>query len=603
MNTPKPVRILVVDDEPANLQAIDAILEDFPLEIVKARSGPQALQHLLKHDFALVLLDVQMPGMSGIELAALIRERERSRHTPIIFQTASGNTNEMMFRGYLTGAVDYLIKPILPEILRAKVRTFVELAAALEKLEVEISERKRAQEEVNDLNAQLQQHNSELRAANQALEAFNYSVAHDLRSPLCHIKGFAQILTMDAGPALTMDQKRLLVRITDAAARMDKLVEGLLAFARLGRAAIQRAPVNLDQLVHATLERLQPEFAQRQVEWHIDPLPEVEGDATLLAQVFENLLSNALKYSRGRSPARITIRAVYGPDELTVSIADNGVGFDMQYADHLFGVFQRMHTSQQFEGTGIGLANVRQIVERHGGRTWAHAAPDEGAVFYFSLPLRKMHLAPPHAPHTQIPSPQPNPRPAPARDPAASPALQSNSPRTPSETVPLSPIPAFSPRAQPTIPPAPSPAPASRRGASPNLDPVRILWLEDNPHDVELVRYRLSQDGLPHDLITVSNEADYLRALGQEKFDLILSDSSIPGFDGETALQRAREQHPAKPFIFFSGSTPDDRARQQLQQAGATDFINKSRMDRLAESIRRAIRALEQDPTNRERSP
>lgn len=384
---PNKIKILAVDDEPRNLRAIEAILVDFNLDIVTAGSGPEALRHLLNDDFALVLLDIQMPGMTGIELAGLIRQRERSGRTPIIFQSASWKTDEMIFKGYSTGAVDYLIKPIVPEILRAKVNVFVELAVARQELEGEIRQRRRAQAEVGQLNRELQRQNLELKATNQALEAFSYSVSHDLRAPLRHINGFAEILEQSVGPTMEPEKRRLLNIIRESATHMDRLVEGLLDFSRSGRAVMKRTTIDLNQLVQDTQARLRPEMAGRDIAWHLDPLPAVEGDATLIGQVLTNLFSNAIKYTRPRSQARIVVTNRQCAGELIISIADNGVGFDMNYADKLFGVFQRMHRAQEFEGTGIGLANVRRIIERHGGRTWAEAIPDQGATFHFSLPL------------------------------------------------------------------------------------------------------------------------------------------------------------------------------------------------------------------------
>ncbi len=385
MNPERKANILMVDDDPANLTALESILECLGQNVIKASSGKEALRCLLDKDFAAILLDVQMPDMNGIETAAMIRERERSRHIPIIFLTGVVKTAEMMFKGYSAGAVDYLMKPIVSGILRAKVEVFVELALARQKLQEEIAERARVAKEISKLNMVLEQSNKDLAAANSDLEAFGYSISHDLRAPLRHIQGFARILETSAAGKLDDTERENLGKIRDAAARMSQMIEDLLTFARIGRAELRRNPVAMDALVEETLSQLQPDLDHRNVIWDVQPLPEVLGDRNLLRHVWANLVGNALKYSRPRDPAKIEISAIVQDSEVIFQVRDNGVGFDMNYADRLFGVFQRLHTDKQFEGTGIGLANVRRIVQRHGGRTWAESRDGEGATFYFSM--------------------------------------------------------------------------------------------------------------------------------------------------------------------------------------------------------------------------
>ncbi len=230
----------------------------------------------------------------------------------------------------------------------------------------------------------LRQRGEQLEAANRELEAFSYSVSHDLRSPLRHIEGFTDLLLRGA---TTDGQQHQLQRISEAAVRMGGLIDDLLAFSRMSRADLISMPVQLDQLVADAWRDLQGEVENRQIEWRFLPLPAVRGDPNLLRMVLTNLLSNAIKYSRDRTPAKLEVGAIPAAgNEVTIYVKDNGVGFDMQYADKLFGVFQRLHHSDEFEGVGIGLATVRRIVNRHGGRTWAEAVPGQGAVFYFTLP-------------------------------------------------------------------------------------------------------------------------------------------------------------------------------------------------------------------------
>jgi light-regulated signal transduction histidine kinase (bacteriophytochrome) len=239
----------------------------------------------------------------------------------------------------------------------------------------------------DQLEERVRQRTAELNATNQELEAFSYSVSHDLRAPLRHVVGFAALLQQHAGEALDVRGRRHLTTIAEAATRMAKLIDDLLAFSRMGRASLAPRDVDLDQIVRDARAEIAPETAGKEIVWTIAPLPRVYGDPALLRPVMVNLLSNAVKYSGSRPVARIEVgTAPSSNGETVVFVRDNGVGFDMKYANKLFGVFQRLHRADEFSGTGIGLANVRRIIARHGGRTWADAEIDRGATFYFSLP-------------------------------------------------------------------------------------------------------------------------------------------------------------------------------------------------------------------------
>ena len=393
------VKILVVDDQPDNLLSAEAVLEGLGEEIVKAPSGREALRQLLDHDFAVILLDVMMPGMDGFETASLIRQRDRSRHTPIIFLTALGKSEEHLIRGYGVGAVEYLFKPIVPEVLRSKVAVFVELyrksslierhSELLERRNSELQhamkELEKAGEEIQTLNGHLERRIGELDAVNKELEAFSYSVSHDLRAPLRSIDGFSQVLLEDYGAQLDESGRDSLQRVRAASQRMAALIDDLLKLARVTRSEMRTELVDLSKIARDVVAELQRATPERQVEFVIAAGLETRGDARLLRVALENLLRNSWKYTTKQPRPRVEFAAVQENGERVFMVRDNGAGFDMQYADKLFGVFQRLHSAEDFEGTGVGLATVRRIITRHGGRIWAEAAVDRGATFYFTL--------------------------------------------------------------------------------------------------------------------------------------------------------------------------------------------------------------------------
>lgn len=254
-----------------------------------------------------------------------------------------------------------------------------------------ITDRKRAEAEILRLNETLEQNvalrTAQLQEANKELQAFSYSVSHDLRAPLRHILGFVSLLKKGAGPSLSDENLCHLTTISEAAKRMGNLIDDLLAFSRVGRAELLKTEVHLDELVQETLVDFQVETQQRSIVWDIHPLPLVWADHALLRMVLVNLISNAIKFTGNRAEAKIEIGCAYrGSDETTIFIRDNGAGFDPKYAGKLFGVFQRLHSHDEFEGTGIGLANVQRIIHRHGGRVWAEGVVDGGATFSFSIP-------------------------------------------------------------------------------------------------------------------------------------------------------------------------------------------------------------------------
>lgn len=251
----------------------------------------------------------------------------------------------------------------------------------------DITNQKRREEEIRGLNQQLERRSIELESSNKELEAFAYSVSHDLRAPLRHMVGYAELLQKSAASALDDKSRRYVTNIQEAAKRMGVLIDDLLAFSRIGRVETQKTQVNLEQLAKEAVNEVRQEIAGTNVEWKIGTLPNCFGDRSMLRLVLVNLLSNAAKFTRGQQAARIEIGVSSENDhEVEIFVRDNGVGFDMKYVDKLFGVFQRLHSSDKFEGTGIGLATVQRIIYRHGGRVRAEGEVDRGATFFFSLP-------------------------------------------------------------------------------------------------------------------------------------------------------------------------------------------------------------------------
>jgi signal transduction histidine kinase/CheY-like chemotaxis protein len=522
MKENSPVKILLVDDRAENLFALEVILSSGNYLCMRANSGKEALKILRQEqDFAIILLDVQMPVMDGFETLEFIRKIESLKHTPVIFLTA-GMDAEQVYKGYQAGAVDYIIKPFLPEILKAKVAVFVELykktneliiadkelafqneekgkrAAELiiankelvfqnrekekradelmmanKELAYQNEEKEKRADELGIANKELayQNEEKEKRAAeliiankklvfqnkekgkradeliiankeltfqnrekekradeliiankelvfqkvekgkraaelviadkeiiiqteekekqvaeNKELEAFSYSVSHDLRAPLRHIGGFVDLLIKNNSAQLDEQGLRYLKIISESSIGMGNLIDALLSFSRFSRTELQQTKINSKNIVACVLKSFSNEIEGRNIEINVKDLPDAMGDESLINQVWVNLISNALKYSRKKEKAVIEIGGRIENDQTVFYIKDNGAGFDMKYIDKLFGVFQRLHKAKDFEGIGIGLANVNRIVVRHGGKCWAVGEVDKGATFFFSNP-------------------------------------------------------------------------------------------------------------------------------------------------------------------------------------------------------------------------
>jgi PAS domain S-box-containing protein len=507
------VKILLVDDTPDNLVSLEAALDGLGQELVLARSGMEALRHLLDDDFAAILLDVKMPDMDGFQTAELIRSRKRSRHTPILFLTGY-KSDEHLFRGYDLGAVDFLFKPIVPEVLRSKVGVFVELsrntallrrqaeilgkaeqkfrslleaapdamiisdedgrislmnsqaetlfsfpreeligknirmlvpdwscrsklakadgpawlAAPIElwaqrknghQFPVEISlsplqtpegllltsairdvtERRRADEAIRELNATLEQRvaertqellrtNEALRQSNDDLNQFAYAASHDLQEPLRMVALYSQMLQRKYCGNLDANADQYISYIVGGAQRMEMLLKDLLTYSQTGPSAEGPAEtVDFSAVIGKVLLNLQASTEQSGAIITWDQLPAVHAHEIRLVQLLQNLVSNAIKY-RSEDPPCIHISAEWRDPEWVLSVEDNGVGIAPEYAQQIFKIFKRLH-GQDYPGTGIGLAICQRIVETYGGRIWVESGDGKGSRFYFTLPPAK----------------------------------------------------------------------------------------------------------------------------------------------------------------------------------------------------------------------
>lgn len=511
--------ILLVDDRADKLLAVEAILSNLGQNIVKARSGKEALRHLLHMDFAVILLDVSMPCMDGFETAALIRKRPSSEHTPIIFVTSINSSENHIAKGYSLGAVDYMLTPIVPDVLRSKVSVFVELhkkseliklqaeelrraeeskhqrelADVEDRLEAEtrrnrfftlsidllaiasfddfliqvnpmwesvlgfsadelrsksllefvhpedrtttaeqltqlkmgsapayfenryrckdgsfrwlgwtaapfaseelvyifardVTSRKAAESEIKNLNFELERRIRDLTEMNKELEAFGYSISHDLRAPLRSIRSFAQFIREDSEAISTPENKDYLRRIESAAKYMDLLLLDLLQYSRLNGCELELVPVDLDAALGDVLTSIEQEIEDRKADVRIRaPLGSVRAHPATVRQVFYNLISNGLKFVAADKNPQIEVWTEPQNGALRIWVTDRGIGIASQYHQKIFGLFQRLHSHDAYPGTGIGLALVRKGLERMGGRIGLESEPGQGTRFWFEL--------------------------------------------------------------------------------------------------------------------------------------------------------------------------------------------------------------------------
>jgi signal transduction histidine kinase len=400
-------KILLVDDREDNLMSIEAILGMDGYRFVRATSGRQALKVLLQEwDFALILMDVKMPNLNGFETASLIYERERLRQIPIIFITAHTYEEEQIFKGYEAGAVDYIYKPINPGLLRAKVSVFIELykknatlvqqeqklIAINKNLENEINERKMSEEKVKALNLELLKTIDHLEATNKELDRFAFMASHDLQEPLRKIRLFSDRLAATYNDLLDESGKMYVNRIQNSAERMQALIRDILTFSKVAAEKKIFTKSDLNAILHDVLVQVEDMAKEKQANIIVEDLPSLYVNPALMQPLFYNLLTNALKYSRKDVTPVVRVRSEGksgsgNPNYCRIFVEDNGIGFEQQYAEQIFGMFTRLHGNSEYDGTGIGLALCKKIVEDHNGFISARSKVNEGSTFIVSLPV------------------------------------------------------------------------------------------------------------------------------------------------------------------------------------------------------------------------
>jgi signal transduction histidine kinase len=399
-------KILLVDDRDDNLLSFETILARPDYTFVKATSGRQALKVLLADlDFALILMDVNMPTLDGFETAHMIYEREKLRHVPIIFITAHHFGEHHIFKGYQSGAVDYIYKPINPGLLQAKVSVLVDLYQKNHQLVIqeqklltmnkaltaEVKERKKSEEKIKALNIQLLETIEKMEMANKDLDRFAFVASHDLQEPLRKIRMFSGRLKAKYSSTFDEEAKSYLHRLDNSAERMEVLIRAILGFSKTSFEKKEFVMYDLNSVLEKSLADLDLTIQEKNATVTSETLPQLCIDPNLIQTLFYNLIGNAIKYAKPNTPPVVHVSSDFnelGNDKFCrIFFQDNGIGFDQKYADQIFEVFTRLHPQSEFEGTGIGLALCKRIVEKHEGFISAISTPGEGSTFIVSLPI------------------------------------------------------------------------------------------------------------------------------------------------------------------------------------------------------------------------
>lgn len=372
-STPLPLpkiiaNILIVDDRKENLLATEKVLKSLNAPIFKASSGNEALSLMLRHRFAIVLLDVQMPEMDGFETAMLMREHESMHGVPIIFVTAISKEERYASQAAEIGAVDYIFKPINSEILKSKVKVYLDLYAQ---------------------HQQIMQLNEILRQSNEELERFAYICSHDLQEPVRMMNIYGGLLKEKYNGLLDEKGARYLQYITDNAYRMQKMIQDILTFSRIGREKIRIETVNCNDIAQEVLVEFEAAINEKSAGIAYKGLPTVETSTTLIRVLLQNLIGNALKFQDGNTSPEINIQAEWKKDGWLFSVSDNGIGIDPAFKDRMFTIFQRFHRKEDYPGTGIGLSTCQKFIQLYGGNIWFESTLGQGTTFFFVLPQKE----------------------------------------------------------------------------------------------------------------------------------------------------------------------------------------------------------------------
>lgn len=360
--------ILIVDDRRENLLATEKVLRKLNVGIFTAGSGNEALSLMLRHDFAAVLLDVQMPEMDGFEVATLMQEHDSMRGIPIIFVTAISKEEKYATRAAEIGAVDYIFKPINPELLKSKVSVYVDIY--------------RQRQQILALNAVLSQSNEEL-------ERFAYICSHDMQEPVRMMNTYAGLLSNITSGQLDESSGTYLRFIISNAQRMQKMIQDILTFSRIGRDEVHMEQLDSGEIVREVLDEFETAIAEKQARITYGDLPALATSPTLMRVLFQNLVGNALKFQDGRVPPQIEIEARQEEKAWRFYVRDNGIGIDPAFNDRIFAIFQRLHRKETYPGTGIGLSTCRKFVELCGGEIGFESVPGAGSTFFFTIPHRE----------------------------------------------------------------------------------------------------------------------------------------------------------------------------------------------------------------------
>jgi signal transduction histidine kinase len=497
MEAKQKLNILLVDDHLNNLLVLEAVLESLGQNLVKAQSGEEALECLLKQDFGLILLDVQMPGMDGFETASLIRRRERSRNTPIIFLTAIDKSSISTLKGYSLGCVDYMFKPIAPDVLRSKIAVFIDLFNKTEEVR-RLSERVNELEQVEEERARLlvreQEARAEAEAANQAKDEFLAMVSHELRTPLTPLIGWIEMLSSQKLDQTTYSQA--IDSIERSAKLQAQIVEDLLDISRIimGKLHIEIreiCPEELQLVVQTAVDALRPIAESKKIRLQEDfnrITNSILGDSDRLQQVVGNLVSNAIKFTPAGGSVEIKLELIGPHVEITVS--DTGKGISPDFLPYVFERFRQADSkiTRSHGGLGLGLAIARYIVELHGGTVFAHSrGEDKGATFIVKLPVI---VAPDGAEKLRR---------------GSNVGVESSEP-------------------------------------NPNLDFLQILVVDDEPDTRLMIKTALERYGAA--VIPAANAGEALEWLKKQPIDLLLSDIAMPEEDGYTLINKVRALKP-----------------------------------------------------------